>query len=106
MTKSFTKPLSYRKTDAGEQRGRVVKSAVIVIEIVLIQSLLRSFCCVLVKDTLQQFSPVWQIYPAVLNFSHIFIKLKNQNKKLQPDSNISASPEADRGNYFSSTSKG
>ena len=35
---------------------------------------------------------------AVLNFTHICNKLKNQNKKFQLDSNILASPKAVRGN--------
>ena len=55
MTKSLIKSFSYRKTDAGRQRDRVVKSVVIVIEIVLIQSLLRSFCCVLGKTLYSNF---------------------------------------------------
>ena len=39
--------------------------------------------------------PVWQ---AVLNFSNIFIKLQNQNKKFQVDSNILASQEIGQAN--------
>ena len=35
---------------------------------------------------------------SVLNFSHVSIKLKNQNKKFQTDSNILASPVAGQGN--------
>ena len=40
-------------------------------------------------------SLAWQ---TVLNFSHIFKKLKNQNKKFQADSNIVASLKAGQGN--------
>ena len=40
----------------------------------------------------------WWSWQAVLNFSHIFIKLKKQNKNFQVDSNILASPEAGWGN--------
>ena len=43
------------------------------------------------------FSSAWWSRKTVLNFSHIFIKLKKQNKKLQANSNILASPKADRG---------
>ena len=43
-------------------------------------------------------SPAWRSWQAVLNFSHISIKLKIQNKKLAPDSRILASPETGRGN--------
>ena len=39
-----------------QQRGRVVKSAVIVIDMVLVQNLLKPFCCVVGKDTLRHFS--------------------------------------------------
>ena len=45
-------------------------------------------------------SPTWWSWKAVLNFSHISIKLKNQNKKFQTDHNVLASPEAGRGNCF------
>ena len=44
------------------------------------------------------FSSACSSWQAVLNFNHISIKLKKQNKKIQPDSNILVSPEADRGN--------
>ena len=40
------------------------------------------------------FSSAWWSWQAVLHFSHISIKLKNQNKKFQTYSNILASPEA------------
>ena len=43
-------------------------------------------------------SPAWWSWQAVLNFSHISIKLKNQIKKFQVGSNIFASPKAGRGN--------
>ena len=46
-------------------------------------------------------SLVWRSWQAVLNFSHIFIKVKNQNKKFQADSHILASPEAGGGNCLS-----
>ena len=36
----------------------------------------------------------WWSWQVVLKFSHISIKLKNQNKKFQPDSNILAFSEA------------
>ena len=42
--------------------------------------------------------PAWWSWQAVLNFSHTSIKLKNQNKKFQADSNILACPEASGGN--------
>ena len=67
---------------------------VIVINTVSVQNLLEAFVVSLGK-TLSFASWFWQ---AVLNFSHISIKLKNKNKKFQADSNILASPEAGRGN--------
>ena len=66
------------------------------INMVLIQNPLAPFCCVFGKehfgkDTLRQFPLLWWSWQAVLDFSYIFIKL-------QADSNILPSPEADRGN--------
>ena len=46
-------------------------------------------------------SLAWWSWQTVLNFHHIFIKLNNQNKNFQPDSNILASPEAGQGNCLS-----
>ena len=43
-------------------------------------------------------SPALRSCQTVLNFSHISIKLKNQIKEFQADSDILASPEAGRGN--------
>ena len=79
------------------QHGHVIKSAVITIDTVSVQNLLAPFCCVLGENTLRHFPLAWRSSQAVLNFSHICIKLKNQNKKLQSDSNSLASPEASRG---------
>ena len=42
--------------------------------------------------------PAEQSWQAVLNFSYISIKTKNQNKKFQPDNNIWPSPKAGWGN--------
>ena len=47
---------------------------------------------------LMTISPAWYSWQAVVNFSHISIKLKNEKKKFQVASNILASPEAGRGN--------
>ena len=41
-------------------------------------------------------SPAWRSWQAVLNSSHISIKLKTKRKKIQTDSNILASPEVGR----------
>ena len=38
------------------QQGQVVKSAKIVIDMILVQNLLKPFCCFLGKDTLRRFS--------------------------------------------------
>ena len=57
---------------------------------------LAPYCCVPEKDTF----PAWRFWQAVLNFIHISIKLKYQNKKFQPDCNILASSEAGRNNCF------
>ena len=43
-------------------------------------------------------APAWRSLQEVLNFSYLVYKIKKRNKKLQPDSNILASPEAGRGN--------
>ena len=43
----------------------------------------------------------WQSWQAVPNFTHISIKLKNQNKKFHANSDILASSEAGRGNCLS-----
>ena len=55
----------------------------IIVAGIVIQNLLESFCCVL-GNTLTALFPAWLFWQAVLNFSHIFIKLKNQNKIFQP----------------------
>ena len=65
----------------------------IVINIVLIQTLLVPFL-----ESLGKTLWIWQSWQAVLNFSHIFIKLKNQKKNFQTDSNILASPAAGQSN--------
>ena len=49
------------------------------------------FCCALGKDTLWHSSPAWWSWQAVLNLSHISIKL-------QADCNILVSLKAGRGN--------
>ena len=72
-------------------------SAVIVINMVSVQYLVALFCCVLGKDTLRHF-PCWQSWQAVLNFCHICINLKKQNKKFQLNRNMLASPEPGRSN--------
>ena len=43
-------------------------------------------------------SPAWWSWQAVLNFSDISKKIKNQNNKFQPHNNILASPEPSPGN--------
>ena len=45
-------------------------------------------------------SPAWWSWQAVLNFSHVSIKILKTLIKVQLDSNILASPEAGRGNCF------
>ena len=42
--------------------------------------------------------PAWRSRREVLNFSHISIKLKSQNKKFQADNNIMISSKASGGN--------
>ena len=66
---------------------RLIKSAVILIDMVVVQNLFAPFGCVLGKTL----SPAWRSWQVVLNFNHIFIKLNSQNKKFQPNSNILAS---------------
>ena len=46
------------------------------------------------------FGPNQWPWQAVLNFSHVSIKLKKQNENFQPVGNILASPEVGRGNCF------
>ena len=58
-------------------------------------------CAILLFPGEKQFMalyPAWWSWQAALNFSHISIKLKNQNKKFQVDSSILASLEARQGN--------
>ena len=62
-----------------------------VIDTVLVQNLLVPFCCDLGKNTFSCL--VFKKFK-----KYIYIKLRNQNKKFQPDSNILASPEVGRGN--------
>ena len=64
------------------QRGRVVKSVVIVIDMVYVQNLLASCCCALNKDGLR----------------HIFLLGYLSNQEFQVDSNILVSPKAGRSN--------
>ena len=63
------------------------------INMVLVQNFLVPFCCVLGKDTLQALSPAWWSWQAVLNYSHILIKL-------QVNSNILACMEAGQLNAY------
>ena len=58
----------------------LVKSAMIVIDVVAVRNLLVSFCCVLRKDILWQLSLLSDPTNPVLNFIHIFIRLKNKMK--------------------------
>ena len=57
-------------------------------------NLLVPFCCVLGRH-FTALSPAWWSWQAVLNYSHISIKL-------QADNNILVSPEAGRGNCLPS----
>ena len=75
------------------------KSAVIVIDMTSITYSRHSV--VSLGKTLYAFAAffsAWLLWLEVLNFRHVFIKLLNQTKKLQLDSNILASLETGRGN--------
>ena len=68
----------------------------IVIDMISFNNLLAPFYRVLGKEAL---FPAWWSWQAVLNFGHIHMKkLKQINKKFQPDSNILNITEAGRGN--------
>ena len=67
----------------------------IVIEVVFIQNLVAPFCCPWERHG-TALSPAWWSWQAALNYSHISVKLKNQNNKFQANGNILASPEAGR----------
>ena len=72
------------------QRGRVVKPGLMT-NTVSVQNPLAPFCCVLDKRHFTAYCPAWWSWQAVLNYSHISIKL-------QADRNILASPEAGQSN--------
>ena len=54
---------------------------------VLVQNLIALFSFVLGKS-FTALSPAWWPWQAILNFSHSSVKLRNQNRNFQPDSNI------------------
>ena len=83
-----SKPISQAVVRKDSVDHRVVKSAGVVISMVSIQNLLAPLFCLLGKTLYGAFSyfMVLSLFrQEVLNFSHISIKLNNQNKKFQRD---------------------
>ena len=83
------------------QCGRVVKSAMMAIYMIWVQTYFAPFCCVLRKDTLRAF-PCLVILASSSKFQLYLYKIKKkQNKKFQAGSNILAYPKVGRGNCLS-----
>ena len=66
---------------------RAIKSAVIVIDMVLVQNLFEPFCCVFGKDPFTHFPLLGGLSKLLQIFVKSLKNLKKQNKKFQPDSN-------------------
>ena len=79
------------------QRGRVIKSITIVIVMVSVQNLLAPIV-VSSEKTLNGTFSCLAFLTSSSKFQSYFYKIKKINQKFQADSNIMASPEADRSN--------